>query len=273
MSTDIVTPPAETASRPAQRDGRPTLPRLLRSEWIKFRSLRSTWYTLAGAVAALLVIGIIIADNTGRHPAGLDPEDAVASAPLQGYHLAQLLIGVLGVLFVSGEYATGMIRSTLAAAPRRIPVLVAKAVVFGSMALVTMVPTALLTFLSSQAVLSHYGRGYSLTDPTALRVTLGTGVYLTLVGLLGSALGWIIRRTAGAISALVALLLIVPALIGLLGHWGRDVARYLPNSGESFIQSLRGDNTLGPWTGLGVLAAWVAAALVIAAVELRCRDV
>lgn len=131
MSTDIVTPPAEAASRPAQRDGRPTLPRLLRSEWIKFRSLRSTWYTLAGAVAALLVIGIVIADNTGRHPAGLDPGDAVASGPLQGYHPAQLLVGVLGVLFVSGEFATGMIRSTLAAAPRRIPVLVAKAIVFG----------------------------------------------------------------------------------------------------------------------------------------------
>lgn len=270
MSTEtLVPPPVAATQRP---DGRPSLSRLVRSEWIKFRSLRSSWYTIGGASAAMLVLAVVIAYNTGRHPAGLDPEDAVASAPLQGYHLAQLLVGVLGVLFVSGEYGTGMIRSTFAGAPRRIPVLLAKAIVFGTVSLATMVPTSLLAFLAGQAVLSHYGRGFSLTDPTALRVTLGTGLFLTLIGLLGSAFGWVIRRTAGAISALLALLLVVPALIGLLGHWGRDVARYLPSSAESFVQSLRDPNALAPWTGLGVLAGWVAAALVVAAVQLRRRD-
>lgn len=270
MSTDTLTPPSAAALERA--DGRPTLSRLVHSEWIKFRSLRSSWYTLGGAAAAMLVLSVVIAYNTGRNPAGLDPEDVVASAPLQGYHLAQLLVGVLGVLFVSGEYGTGMIRSTFVGAPRRVPVLLAKAIVFGTVTLVTMVPTSLVAFLTGQAVLSQYGRGFSLADPTALRVTLGTGVFLTLIGLLGSAFGWVIRRTAGAISALLALLLVVPALIGLLGHWGRDIARYLPSSGESFVQSLRGDNTLAPWTGLRVLVAWVVGALVVAAVQLRRRD-
>ena len=270
MTTDSLTPSRVAVLE--RSDGRPTLSRLVRSEWIKFWSLRSSWYTLGGASAAMLVLSVVIAYNTGRNPIGLDPEDAVASAPLQGYHLAQLLVGVLGVLFVSGEYGTGMIRSTFLGAPRRVPVLVAKAIVFGAVALVIMVPTSLVAFLAGQAVLSHYGRGFSLGDPTALRVTLGTAVFLMLIGLLGSAFGWVIRRTAGAISALLALLLVVPALIGLLGHWGRDVARYLPSTGESFVQSLRGDNTLTPWTGLGVLVAWVAVALVDAAVQLRRRD-
>ena len=102
---------------------------MIASEWLKFRSLRSTLLVLAAAVVGMIAFGAIIAFNT-RNPAGLDPEDVVASGPLQGYYLGQLLMGALGVLVVSGEYSTGMIRATLAAVPRRVPVLVAKALVF-----------------------------------------------------------------------------------------------------------------------------------------------
>ena len=109
-------------------DGPVTLPRVIASEWLKFRTLRSTVALLAAAVVGMVVLGAVIAHNT-RDPAGLDPEDVVASGPLQGYYLGQLLIGALGVLVVSGEYSTGMIRATLAAVPRRLPVLLGKVVV------------------------------------------------------------------------------------------------------------------------------------------------
>lgn len=272
MNTETLDPP--TRARPATPVAGPvTFGGLVRSEWIKFRSLRSSWYTLGAAAAAMVVLGVVIGYEVGRNPVGLDVEDTVASATLQGYALAQLLIGVLGALFVSGEYGTGAIRSTLVAAPRRTPVLLAKFVVFGSIALVTMVVASVVAFLAGEAVLSHYGTGYSLGDPTALRVSIGTGIYLTLLGLLGSTFGWIVRRTAGAISALLGLLLVAPAIFGnLLGTWGKDVAKFLPSGGESFIHSYTAPNTLAPWTGITVTVAWVVVMTVAAAIQLGRRD-
>ena len=265
---------AARSGRPADGDGNVTLTRAIGSEWIKFRTLRSSWIVLLAAVLALVVLGLVIGYNTGKHYAGLAPEDAAASGPLQGYYLAQLLIGVLGVLFVSGEYATGMIRSTLAAVPRRTPVLVAKAVVYGSIALVSMVAATFGAFFGSQLFLSHYGHGHALTDPGVLRAVVGTGVYLALIGLLGGALGWIVRSTPGGISSLVGILLVIPVLFQVLpGSWATRVFEYLPSeAGSSFTMSVRLPDTLAPWTGLAVLVAWVAASLVVAAVLLRRRD-
>ena len=116
---------------------------MIASEWLKFRSLRSTLLVLAAAVVGMVAFGAIIAFNT-RNPAGVDPEDLVASGPLQGYYLGQLLMGALGVLVVSGEYSSGMIRATLAAVPRRRPVLVAKAVVFTVVVGVAMVAASVV---------------------------------------------------------------------------------------------------------------------------------
>src|SRR3978361_1718390 len=124
------TPTTTTGSSVIGQVDRPvTLARVIASEWLKFRTLRSTLVVLAAAMLGMVLFGAIIAHNT-RNPTGLDPEDLVASGPLQGYYLGQLLMAALGVLVVSGEYSTGMIRATLAAVPRRQPVLVAKAVVF-----------------------------------------------------------------------------------------------------------------------------------------------
>lgn len=257
-----------------QRDGDVSLARVLSSEWVKFRSLRSSWVMLVAAMLALVVLGLVIGYNTGRHFSGLAPEDSAASGPLQGYYGGQLLMGVLGVLFVTGEYSTGSIRSTLAAVPRRIPVLGAKALVFGTIALVTMVAASFGAFFGSQAFLSHYGHGSSITDPGVLRAVIGTGVYLALIGLLGSALGWIVRSTPGGISSLVGILLVIPVLLQVLpGSWSGAVLKYLPSeAGSSFVMSVRLPDTLAPWTGFAVLVAWVAAALVVAAVVLRRRD-
>lgn len=268
--------PRSTSSLGASDAGRVTFARVLNAEWIKFRTLRSSWYTLFAGVAAMIAIGLIVAYATGTSNwATLDPEDTAGSATLQGYLLAQLLIGVLGVLFVSGEYGTGMIHSTFAAVPRRLPVVGAKAIVFGALALVVMTATSFVTFFAAQAVLSGYGHSASISDPGVLRAVAGVGVYLALIGLLGGAIGWIVRSTAGAIAGLMGLLLVIPPLVGLLPQSGfvDTVSKYLPsNAGESFVSSIPVSGMLSAWVGIAVLAAWVAVGLTAAAVVVRRRD-
>ena len=276
MTTTTYAPESTATRDPAERapaDRGVTLTRTVHAEWIKLSTLRSSWAMLAAAGAGMLAIALVVAYNTGRHHTGLDPEDAVLSATLQGYHLADLLMGILGVLFVSGEYATGMIRSTLAAVPKRVPVLLAKAAVLGAVVLVTMTLATVVSFLSSQALLGHYHHGFSLSDPTGVRVVFGTAVYLTLVALLGSAFGWIVRSTPGGISSLVGFQLVLPVLLGLFGTFGRDVVQYLPGAaGESFAVTLHAAHTLSPGVGLAVQVAWVLGAMGVAAVLLRRRD-
>jgi ABC-2 type transport system permease protein len=259
---------------PAGRvDGHVTLPRVISSEWLKFRTLRSTLLILFTAMAAMVLFGGIIGHNT-RHAAGLDPEDLVASGPLQGYYLGQLLIGSLGVLVVSGEYSSGLIRATLAAVPRRLPVLLAKLLVFTTIVGTAMIAASIAGFLVAQAFLSGYRPTYSLSDPDVLRVVVGTGVYLTLIGLLGGAIGWIVRSTPGSLVALFGLILVLPVLLLLFhGAWAKHLGAWLPTgAGSSFSTSLRMPDTLAPWPGLAVMVGWVVAAYLLAGVLLHRRD-
>jgi ABC-2 type transport system permease protein len=262
------------ATRTRVRTEPVTLPRVVASEWIKFRSLRSTIAVLAAAVIGMIAIALLVAYNTRHLSSSLQPDDIVPSSTLQGRYLAQLLIGALGVLFVSGEFSTGMIRSTFAAVPKRLPVLWAKLIVFVAITAVAMTAVSVLAFLCAQALLSHFRAGYSLSDPGALRVVIGTGLYLTLGGVIGGAVGWIVRSTPGSLVAYFGIILVVPVLFGsVLGTWGKDVAQYLPSTaGASFASSIREPHTLGPWTGLAVMAAWAVGAVAVAAIELRRRD-
>lgn len=276
MSATTTTEPTPTAPLPSPADGvdgHVTQLRVIGSEWLKFRTLRSTLTVLAAAMVALVVFGAIIAHNT-RNPAGQDPEDLVVSGPLQGYYLGQLLMGALGVLVVSGEYSTGMIRATFAAVPRRTPVLIAKAVVFTVVVLIAMSIASVAAFLVAQAELSGYRPTFSLGDGTSLRVVIGTAVYLTLVGLLGSSLAWIVRSTPGALVATLGLILVVPLLFSLaFPSWGDYIVAYLPTgAGASFSTDLPVPHALSPWVGLGVMVAWAAVGLVVAAVSLDRRD-
>ncbi len=280
MSTALATSRvAAVDDAPARRQradltaGPVTLRGAVLSEWVKFRTLQSSWLILLASFLAMVGFGAGAGYNGGRNWVGLSLESS-PSGGLQGYHLAVLLVGVLGVLFVTGEYGTGMIRSKLAAVPRRVPVVVAKTVVFASVALLAMIPASLVAYGTAQAFLSYYGHGTSLTAPGVLRVVLGTGVFLALLGLLGSAIGWMVRSTAGGISTLVGLILVLLLLTGLLpGSIGTTVARYLPSTaGESFITSFHVPGTLSAWTGLMVRIGWVVAALAVAAVQLRSRD-
>ncbi|MGI8665256.1 MAG: ABC transporter permease subunit [Jatrophihabitans sp.] len=263
------------ADRPSAVDSYPvTLPRTIRSEWLKFRSLRSTLSVLGVAVLGMAGIAMIVAYNTRHLSAAIQPDDAVPSSTMQGYYLGQLLIGALGVLFVSGEYSTGMIRSSLAAVPKRVPVLWAKLIVFVSVTAVSMIAISLVAFLAAQALIGHYRHSFSLGDPGVLRVVIGTGVYLTLVGVIGAMLAWIVRSTPGSLVAYIAVILVLPVLFAnVLGTWGKDIAQFMPSeAGGSFIRSIREPHTLAPWQGLGVLGLWAVLGIVVAAVLLRRRD-
>jgi ABC-2 type transport system permease protein len=273
-ATDVSTATAGTLHHPEVVSHPVTLRRVVSAEWIKFRTLRSTIAVLTAAVLGMVLIALLVAYNTRHITANLQPDDHVQSSTLQGYYLGQLLIGALGVLFVTGEYSTGMIRSTLAAVPTRLPVLWAKLVVFVATTAVAMVLSSLVAFLGAQAIIGHYRTGYSLGDPGVLRVVIGTGIYLTLIGVLGAALGWIVRSTPGALVAYIATILVLPVLFGsVLGSWGKHIAEFMPsNAGGSFVRSIRESPALSPWAGLAVLAAWAVVAVAVAAVQLRRRD-
>jgi uncharacterized integral membrane protein len=251
-----------------------TFLRVVKSEWVKFRSLRSSWAVLAGAVLGMVLIAVLIAYNTRHVTPNIQANDLAASSPLQGWYLGMYLIGALGVLFVTGEYGTGMIRSTLTAVPKRLPVLLAKLVVFVIITATAMIAASLVAFLAAQAFISHYRHGFSLGDPGVLRVVIGTGVFLTLLGMFGAGLGWIIRNTPGALVTYFALLVALPVVFAsFLGGWGKTVAEYFPiYAGGSFVQTLRDPNTVAPWTGLLVVVLWVVVTLTIGAVVLRRRD-
>ena len=274
MTSTATLDPAAGAAAPAVETHPVTLARVISSEWIKFRTLRSTLAVLGAAAIGMIAIALIVAYNTRHLAANIQPDDHVPSSTLQGYYLGQLLIGALGVLFVSGEYSTGMIRSTLAAVPTRLPVLWAKLIVFVIITAMTMILACLVAFVAAQALISNYRPGYSLGDPTVLRIVIGTGVYLTLIGVLGAALGWIVRSTPGALVAYVGVILVLPVLFSsVLGTWGKHVAEYMPTvAGGSFIRSIAEPDTLSPWTGLAVLVAWAVAGVAVAMVELRRRD-
>ena len=271
------------AQRPTPTDrqspvhvGRVTFPRVLASEWVKFRSLRSTWFTLLAAVVAMIGIGALISWARNARWSQMPPREAAGFEPiitsLHGVDLAQLAIGVLGVLLISGEYATGMIRSTLTAVPRRLPVLWAKTLLFAVVTFVTMVLATLVAFLVGQYFLASHGT--TLSAPGAVRAIVAIAGYLTLVGMLAIALGFIIRSTAGGIATLVGLLLVAPGLGQLLpSDWQPHILPYLPsNAGASMYQVRADPSLLSPTGGLITLAVWVVVALLIGAVLLRRRD-
>lgn len=247
-----------------------------RSEWIKFRTLRSSWIVLAATVVAVVGIGMLVSYFTKTHWSSLRPGERAGfnavDRSLTGVNLAELTVGVLGVLFVSGEYGTGMIRSTLAAAPTRVPVLVAKAAVFAVVTFVSSIVATVVAFAAGQGLLGPHGVGWGA--PGAVRAVFGAALYLTVVGLLGVALGFLVRSTAGGIGALFGLLLILPVIFEALpSSWNQTVGPYLPSNAGGALWSLHSDHPmLAPWAGFGVFCAWAAAGLILAAVLLRRRD-
>lgn len=255
-----------------------TLPRVLRSEWVKARSLRSTWLTMLVAVVALIGISALISWATNNRWDRLDAEERASFEPifrsLAGVNLAQLAIVVLGVLLISGEYSTGMVRSTFAAVPTRWPVLVAKTLLFGVVTFAISLVSAFVAFLLGQQLLGTHGT--TLSAPHAVGSILGAAGYLALIGVMAVAFGFVVRSTAGGISSLIGLLLVLPGIGQLLpSSWQRYTLPYLPSNagGSMFNPRPETAHALSPAGGLLVLAIWVALSLVVAFVLLRRRDV
>ncbi|MGW7406027.1 ABC transporter permease [Streptomyces sp. NPDC054833] len=278
MSTLTATteaPPTETA-RPAYRvTGR----RVLASEWAKLWSLRSTWITLGLGLLFLVAFGLIAASRykSGIGSARMDRDFARSTAvslSLFGTNFAQLALGVLGVLITAGEYSTGMIRSTLAAVPRRLPVLWSKAAVFGLVALVTGTLGVFTAFLFGSRIVSGTPAAMDFSHAGVVRSLLGAALYLALVGVIGTALGALLRSVAGGISVLVAMLMLIPGLVSLLpSSWQDDISPYLPsNAGESMFALTHDATSLSPGAGLLVFLGWIALALSGAAYRLLRSD-
>jgi ABC-type transport system involved in multi-copper enzyme maturation permease subunit len=254
---------------------------VLRSEWAKFWSLRSSWITLGVALVLLVLFGGVAAYTyspgataDGPPGPGSGISDAVSLA-LTGVTFASLAVGVLGVLLSAGEYSTGMIRSTLAAVPRRLPVLWSKSAVIGVIALVLTTVGALAAFLLGAPGLDGEKISLSLSDDGVLRALAGAGAYLALVAVFGVALGMVLRSSAGAIAALVGILLILPGLATLLpDSWYDTITPYLPSNAGSAVYTLTGSaDALSPGQGLAVFAGWVALTLAGAAYRLVRTDV
>jgi ABC-2 type transport system permease protein len=254
-----------------------TQARAFNSEWIKFRSLRSTWYSFGIALLVAIGLGVLFSALRGRdlHSHGfVGPDFDPVEISLRGMMLAQLAVGVLGVLFVTGEYSTGMIRASLAAIPKRVPVFTSKVAVFGVATFLIATVASLIAFLGGQAALSSYHFGVSLSSPGAVRAVFGGGLYLLLVGLLAVGLGFAIRNTGGAIAALFGLMLVLPILgEALPSSWQIHVNKYLPmNAGSSIMTTTHHPDLLSPWAGIGVFALYAVAALTVGLVVLRHRD-
>jgi ABC-2 type transport system permease protein len=252
--------------------------RVVRSEWLKFWSLRSSWYALLATVLAEIAFGALFSGVTANRWSQFPPAEKVDFDPtgvsLRGYFIAQLVIGVLGVLVVSGEYSTGMIRSSMAAAPKRLPVIWAKAIVFTVIGFIAGEVASFVSFFVGQALLSSQHIQTTISEPGVLRAVFGTGLYLTGIGLFGVGLACIIRSTAGGIATLFGLILIVPELARALpDSWQQHIDKFLPSNAGLSVTSVHVDPAmLGPWTGFLVFCCYLAAALIIGAVVVLRRD-
>jgi hypothetical protein len=250
----------------------------LGAESVKLRTVRSTMWALLATLVATVGIGALISIARVSRWDRLSLREQLhfdaAAASLRGIFLAQLVLGVLGVLVISSEFATGMIRTTFTAMPRRTIVLAAKALVFAVVAFAVALVGCLFAFAIGQSIFAQKHVGVSISAPGALRAVVGGAVYLTAVGLFGLALGTLLRRTAGAIATLFGLLLIVPLLVGALPDpWGTDINKYLPSdAGRALFTVAPQSSLLSPSGGLVVLVCWAVGALVVAGIVLAKRD-
>ncbi|WP_026401683.1 ABC transporter permease [Actinomadura rifamycini] len=275
--------PADAAppSAPAAGARRPGFAALLLAEWTKIRTVQSTLWSLVllvllhlgftGLLAAVFAAQWDSMNEGDRAMIGEDPAGFFLGA---GLSYSQLTVCVLGVLLIASEYSTGMIRSSLLAVPTRLPMLWAKAVVFAALVLVLGVAVSFGSFFLGSVILGDR-LPVELGDPGVLRAVFGGGLYLAMLGLFSLAIGAIVRHTAGAITGVIAFVLVLSPLASLLpGSVGDYVHGYLPSvAGMAITAAAPSDDAvLSPWAGYGVFALWTAALLAAAAYLLKRRD-
>jgi ABC-2 type transport system permease protein len=252
-----------------------TQARTIRSEWTKFRSLRSSWWTVVISVLMTVGIGTLVslAAATESSSAGVPAE--VASRSQIGGLLAQLVLGVLAVLVISGEYGTGQIRSSMAAVPKRLPVLWGKFAVYLAVVLPLTLASSFAAFWLGQVAWRSQGRNaVSLGDPEVLRVVVGMSLYITVAGLVALAIGALLRNSAAAITAVVGLFFVVPIIMQVMPDSIARAAKFLPsNAGGALANLATSPEQLAPWAGFAVLCGYAVVAVTAAAWRLRRVDV
>ena len=245
---------------------------LLASEWTKFRSVRSTYWSLLVAVVTPVAVSAVVAFAFTNAPGHGPPPDPLLPGVIS-LEYAVIAVSVLGVLAFSAEYSTGLIRVTFTAAPRRRAVLAAKAVVLGAVTLAVGEVVAFATFGLVQAVLAGHHQDVSLGHPGVLGAVLSAGLLLCVCALLGLALGAIIRHTAGGIAATIAVILIPGILILLPSPWNGRIGRFTLLEAARQVSALHpAADLFSPGWSLLVLLAWPAAGLAAAAVVITRRD-
>jgi len=255
--------------------------RALHAEWTKLRTLPGTIWLLLAAIALTAAIGVV-ADGAATCPAAschLDP----ARTTLTGIDLSQAVVAIFGVLAISSEYSSGMIRITLTAMPGRTTVLAAKAVIVTGLVMAAAAVAVLGSVLAGRLILP--GRGFTaahgfgplaLSDGTVLRAAGGSVLYLALIAVLSLGVATAVRDSAVAIGVVLGLLYLIPIITTVVtaAHWQRHLQQLAPMTAGLAIQATTGLRSLpiSPWAGLGVLAAWAAAALLAGGLVLRIRD-
>ena len=258
--------------------GKVTQARVILSEWTKLRSVRSTRWSLLAATVLTIGFPILASAVISSHWGHQSPRERANFNPLDpaliGSQIAQLAIGILGVLVITAEYSTGMIRATFTAVPKRLPVLWAKAIVFAVVTFVLMLPSVLIAFFSSQSILSAHHANIAWSHPGVARAVIGASLYLTVIAVLTLGIGTILRNTAGGIATFAAIFFVIPPLMNVLPQsWNDAITPYLPsNAGRAILSITPDPNSLAPWTGFALFCGYAAISLVVAAVLLVRRD-
>ncbi|HZU54701.1 MAG TPA: ABC transporter permease [Actinocrinis sp.] len=274
--------PRRAPARREPRGRRANLAESLHAEWTKLRTLPGTFWLLLAI--AVLTIAVSAAAEAAVPCSAADCGQDPAKVGLTGIEFGQAVVAILAVLAVSGEYSTGMIRVTFAAMPRRMTVLAAKATLISGLTLFAGAVAVLGSVLVGRLVMPGKGftaaHGYprllALTDSSVLRATGGSVLYLGLIALLSLGIATLIRDSATSIGVVLALLYLSPIIAGVVSdpHWHNRIERYSPMNAGLSIQATRdlAGMPIGPWEGLGVLAAWAAGALLAGGLALRLRD-
>jgi ABC-2 type transport system permease protein len=255
-----------------------TLARVVRGEWTKLWSLRSTRWAFAVAFLTQAGIGPLFAvfemQRWNQLSLGQRLFFPAIDRSLAGFHFAQLAIGVLGVLVISGEYSTGQIRSSLLAVPKRLPVLWAKMLVFATVTFALILAGSFIAFFSANAIFVQHHVNAAIGAPDALRAVIGNTLYVTATGVLCTAFGTIIRSTAGGISTFVGILFVLPPVLLLLPTSISDsINPYLPSvAGETVAMAINPGHAFSPWGGFALFCGYVVLTTALAAYLLRTRD-
>lgn len=270
---------APTTPLPATRSrGTASFADAVRAEWHKFYTVRSTYWSLL--VAAVLGVGVsaLISLAASNHYTKLSASDRLqwdpTSVSTSGFALAQLAIGVLGVLIITSEYSSGMIQVTVAAVPKRHRILAAKGLVFGLVAFAVGEVVAFAAFLIGQAIIHSNAPSVSLGDHDVLRAVIGSGLYVAVLGVLALSIATIVRSAAAAIGILVALLYVLPGVAAALpGGLEHTVEKFWPTqAGQQINDVYRAAHTLSPWAGFGWMCAVTAVVFAIGVTVLSSRD-